>query len=83
MKDTVIGAVGPAHVERVDVEPGVDHDGDSSIWVNIYYRPEADNIPPTVLAELTSEVRSRLWEQGEERFPYIRHRLPDLAASRA
>lgn len=76
IRDVVLRAMGPVGVRSVSVAPGTDHDGDDVLRVTIHY---VDNVRPVdtrVMASLVSDIRSRLWAMGEDRFPHVRHDFP-------
>lgn len=67
---------GPKAVDRVDVTVEPDSYGDASLSVLVRYRPGA-SVDAARAARLPLAVRDALWDEGEQRFPYIRHILED------
>ena len=80
VKRVVADKMGPFGLERVDVDLGPDHDGETAVIINAYYRPVQRSVDSKTLAQLLSLVRSDLWQSGEERFPYIRHHFEEKVA---
>ncbi|MCU0838496.1 MAG: hypothetical protein MUE49_07220 [Rhodospirillales bacterium] len=54
-----------------------DHDGDPVLRIDVHYDERGAPIDPEVLAGLVTRVRERLWDMGEDRFPHIRHLVPE------
>jgi hypothetical protein len=78
----VIGEVLQQEMRRFGLEGfavtvAPDHTGEPSLWVEARYGLQGDPIDPRTMARLTTKVRDRLWTLGEERFPYIRHDIPE------
>lgn len=70
-------ALGPNRFERLDVETGVDHDGDSSFFVTLYFKPGVDPRDVADLSTAHAALRLRLLDLDEERFPYLRNHYAD------
>ena len=75
---TVRERMAPYALKTVSVRPGEDHDGDAAIFIEAEYDLSTTPIDPAVMAALTSILCDRLWEQGDTRFPHIRHKFDDL-----
>ena len=65
----------PYGYRGVTVRPGEDHAGDPAIFVEVEY--DLRDEPPDlgVSSRLLSPLCDKLWEAGERRFPYVRHRF--------
>jgi hypothetical protein len=64
-------------LECVEVTVAPDHTEEPSLWIEARYGLQGDPIDPRAMARLTTKVRDQLWALGEERFPYIRHDIPE------
>jgi hypothetical protein len=64
-------------LEEIDVRVAPDHTGEPSLWIEVRYGLDGEPIDPRATAGLVTKLHDRLWELGEERFPYIRHIVPD------
>lgn len=60
------------NIVRVDVEEGEDHDGDCVFFVKVVFDSEIKDLDAARLSGITRHLRSRLFEMGDERFPYTR-----------
>lgn len=58
-------------VESVKISPGHDHDGDPVIFIDVVLR--ITDIDADAVLEALSHLRSDLLNQGEMRFPHLRH----------
>ncbi len=64
------------------VEEGHDHSGDPCLFIHVKYAAEGDPVDTKISARLGLDVRRRLLELGEERFPYVRnHFLEEQAVA--
>jgi hypothetical protein len=63
-------------LETCGIEVARDSSGDEAIFIDICYRLNAIEFDASAINAVRSAVRSMLIENGEERFPYIRHHLP-------
>lgn len=61
--------------DRVEVEPGRDHDDAPSLFVTAYYRPGSKVPEGDVLLKALGALHKALLGAGEERFPYLDHRF--------
>lgn len=73
IRDVLEQEVGTYGLERVEVRPDVDHDGDPVLRIEVVYQ---NPVEPDVLAGLVTPVRSALWDAGERRFPFLHNILP-------
>ena len=67
--------LGPAGLDRVEVVPGRDHDGDPALFITAYYRPGSGVPSGEVLSNSHGALHEALQREGEERFPYLDHRF--------
>jgi len=63
--------------ESIQVEVANDNDGDPVLWIAASYGARGEPIDMKALGTVASDVRERLLELGEERFPHIRYQFPD------
>lgn len=63
----------PFGYRATDVQPGLDHDGDPVLFVHVAYDDTNVPVDPKAMAGLGHAVRRAAWQNGEERFPHIRH----------
>lgn len=64
-------------LEGVQVNPGLDHDGDPVLFVELKFRFVEPGIDPYLLSQSTPAVRRALWAIGERRFPHLRYDFHD------
>lgn len=64
-------------LEGVQVIPGLDHDGDPVLYVELKFRLVEPGVDPKVLIQSTPAVRRALWKLGERRFPHLRYDFHD------
>ena len=64
-------------LEDVQVNPGLDHDGDPVLFVHLKFRLVKPGIDPEILSQSTISVIRALWKIGERRFPHLRYDLHD------
>ncbi|MBS9478553.1 hypothetical protein [Ancylobacter radicis] len=76
IRDIVLRAMGPVGVRSVSVTPGTDHDGDEVLRVTVHYTDDVRPVNTGVMSALVSDIRSKLWAMGEDRFPHVRHDFP-------
>ena len=74
---TIGEAMQPFGFRAAIVRPGEDHAGDPALFIEVQYDPSDTPIDFSVTSSLTTIVRDKLWEQGERRFPYIRHKFDE------
>jgi len=60
-------------LEGVQVNPGLDHDGDPVLFVHVKFRYVEPGIDPSRLSDSAITVRRALWKLGERRFPHLRY----------
>lgn len=61
----------------VEVVPGLDHDGDPVLFVEIQFRHVEPGIDLNALSQSTLAVRRALWAIGERRYPHLRYDFHD------
>ena len=54
-----------------------DWSGDEAIFVELWYRLSTSEFDPELMTRVRSAVRAMLVDNDEDRFPFIRHHLPD------
>lgn len=64
-------------LEGVQVNPGLDHDGDPVLFVHLKFRLVEPGIDLNTLSQSTLAVRSALWAIGERRYPHLRYDFHD------
>jgi len=64
-------------LEGVQVNPGLDHDGDPVLFVHLKFRLVEPGINPSLLSDSAITVRRTLWNMGERRFPHLRYVFHD------
>lgn len=64
-------------LEGVRVNPGLDHDGDPVLFVELKFRLVEPGIDPGQLSQSTLSVRHALWAIGERRYPHLRYDFHD------
>lgn len=64
-------------LEGVQVNPGLDHDGDPVLFVHVKFRLVEAGIDPRRLSDSAITVRRALWKLGERRFPHLRYDFHD------
>ncbi len=67
--------LGPLGLDRVEVEPGRDHDDAPSLFVTAYYRPGSKVPEGDVLLKALGALHKAFLDAGEVRFPYLDHRF--------
>ncbi len=72
LRDTL----GPSGFARADIRNGVDHDGDQALFITAHFRPEADIAISRPSLKALGDLRVRLLERDEERFPYLDFAFP-------
>lgn len=70
-------ALGPDRFDHLDVEVGPDHYGDPSFFVAVYLRPGVDPRDVADISNAHADLRRRLLDLDEERFPYLRRHFAD------
>ncbi len=66
--------IGRDAFDHSEVESGHDHDGDSVLFVRVFYRPKSE---PRSLTDIVLAAMKALNKAGESRFPHIRPIYPD------
>jgi hypothetical protein len=59
-------------IVRVEVEEGLDHDGEQAFFVRVIFDADANDLPAERLSGIKRHLRSTLEKLGEHRFPYTR-----------
>jgi hypothetical protein len=63
-------------IGEVDIRPGEDWSGDDAIFVEIpYLRPTEEPFDARIMNTVQTDVSLSLFRLGEERFPYVNHKL--------
>lgn len=77
IRDVLQQELKPFGLGDVEIAAGPDHDGEPSILIDARYENDDRPIDPKVVVGLTTKLRDRLWEKGEERFPYVHHHFAE------
>jgi hypothetical protein len=77
IRDIVERETGRFGLESLQVEVANDNDGDPVLEIAAGYAEEGEPVEMQVLLNAMTQVRERLLEMGEERFPHIRYKIPD------
>ena len=64
-------------LEGVQVIPGLDHDGDPVLFVEIKFQLVEPGIDLNALSQSTLALRHALWSIGERRYPHLRYDFHD------
>ena len=64
-------------LEDVQVNPGLDHDGDPVLFVHVKFRLVEPGINPSLLSDSAISLRRALWAIGERRYPHLRYDFHD------
>ncbi|TCP27752.1 hypothetical protein [Rhodovulum adriaticum] len=72
IEDVVRKRFAGVNIVRVDVEEGEDHDGDRVFFVNVVFDADIKDLDASRLSSITRHLRTRLFDMGEDRFPYTR-----------
>jgi hypothetical protein len=64
-------------LESLQVMPGLDHDGDPVLYVDLQFALVEPGVDPNVLSQSTPAVRRALWAIGERRYPHLRYDFHD------
>ena len=64
-------------LEDVQVNHGLDHDGDPVLFVHVKFRLVEPGIDPRRLSDTAISLRRALWAMGERRFPHLRYDFHD------
>ncbi|MCP9888674.1 hypothetical protein KBY96_12155 [Cyanobium sp. ATX 6A2] len=77
VEEAIRGAVEPLlnsqGLESIRVIPGLDHDGDPVLYVELQFRLVQPGVDPRVLSQAGPALRRALWAIGERRFPHLRY----------
>lgn len=81
VKQAISNAVEPIlrsqGMEGMQVIPGLDHDGDPVLYVELKFRLVEPGVDPKILIKSGPAVQRALWALGERRFPYLRYDFND------
>jgi len=77
IRDTLEPILSSQGMESLEVIPGLDHDGDPVLFVEIKFRHVEPGVDLNALSQSTLAVRSALWANGESRYPHLRCDLHD------
>ncbi|NBS12946.1 MAG: hypothetical protein EBS77_09850 [Gammaproteobacteria bacterium] len=72
--ETILSSQG---MESLEVVPGLDHDGDPVLFVQIQFRHVEPGIDLNALSQSTLAARRALWAIGERRYPHLRYDFHD------
>ena len=64
-------------MEGVQVIPGLDHDGDPALFVEIKFRLVVPGVDPKVLIHTGPALWGAVLSIGERRFPHVRYHFQD------
>ncbi len=73
IEDVVRDHLNGFNVSPCEIVSFENHDGEASISVGICYLDAAKAISPTITIKLVTELRAKLVDAGDQRFPYVRH----------
>ena len=65
-------ALGPERFDHLEIETKTDHDGEPSFYVLLHYKPGVDPRDVKDVSRAHADLRRRLLDLDEERFPYLR-----------
>jgi hypothetical protein len=77
IRDVLEGHLTIQGLEGVLVNPGLDHDGDSVLFVHVKFRLVEPGIDPRRLSDSAISLSRALWAIGERRFPHFRYDFRD------
>ena len=63
--------------QGADIEPGLDHDGDPVLFIDVRYLRSDVPVTAESLIRVLRDVIEVLGQLGEERFPHIRHHFDE------
>ncbi|AYO85690.1 hypothetical protein [Methylobacterium brachiatum] len=69
--------LGSSGYERVEVQPGFDHAGEPSWFLKAVFKPGSGVTDGRRLNGANADLRMKLLERGEDRFPYLNVEYPD------
>ncbi len=74
--DVVRDRFDTVNIVQVEVEEGLDHDGEAAFFVRVIFDADAKDLPAERLSGIKRHLRSSLEKLGEHRFPYTRFTPP-------
>lgn len=69
--------LGTSGYEHVEIRPGYDHSGDPSLFVKAVFKPGSGVTDGGRLNRANADLRQKLLQMGEDRFPYLDVEYPD------
>jgi hypothetical protein len=79
-QQTLSAQLGNYGFDHVDIRVGKDHDEEDALFMTAKYRSGSSLPGGDVLVSALTNLRQNLQQSGEERFPYLSHRLEDEEA---
>lgn len=73
----------PARVQKILLEPDVDHDGDAIIRAQVVFEVDGDKLDPKKVKGLARHLRSEFEKLNEDRFPVVSFKTSAEFASEA
>ena len=67
----------PYGLADLAIRPGEDHGGDRVLFIDAWYELSGEPVDPAVTLRTRIELRRRLLEVGEDRFPHLRHHFAE------
>ena len=77
IRSVMEGHLSSQGLEGVQVNPGLDHDGDPVLFVHLKFRLVKPGIDPRLLSDSAISLRRALWAIGERRYPHLRYDFHD------
>ncbi len=77
IRETLLPILSSQGMECVQVIPGLDHDGDPVLFVEIKFRLVQPGVDPKVLIQTGPALWRALMAIGERRFPHVRYDFED------
>jgi len=77
IRETLLPILSSQGMECVQVIPGLDHDGDPVLFVEIKFRLVQPGVDPKVLIQTGPALWRALMAIGERRFPHVRYDFVD------
>lgn len=77
IRDTLEPILFGQGMEGLEVIPGLDHDGDPVLFVEIKFRLVEPGVDPKVLVQTGPALWRALLAIGERRFPHVRYDFED------
>ena len=77
IRDTLEPILSCQGMESLEVIPGLDHDGDPVLFVEIKFRLVQPGVDPKVLVQTGPTLWRALLAIGDRRFPHVRYDFED------